>query len=173
MHNVSGYRKKIVVLLAVAVLGSAAVMAVSPRSTNDEEKLHDSKSSISSLFTNDANFLSAHNNNTAGDELYSKLIISIVFVVVLGIAAIYVSKRLLPKARLSGKEMKIIETVHIGPRKAIHLLKIGNQSLLIGSTAENITKLADVTSVFFQREDTFAELPMRETDDNSGIKSDL
>ena len=66
--------------------------------------------------------------------------------------------------------MKIIETVHLGPRKAIHLLKISNQHLLIGSTAENITKLADMTGVFLQSEDALAELPMRETDDNSGIK---
>ena len=66
-------------------------------------------------------------------------------VIVLGIGAIYLSKKLLPGlTNLSGKQIRIIETVHLGPRKAVHLLKIGGKQILIGSTNENITKLADV-----------------------------
>jgi flagellar biogenesis protein FliO len=45
---------------------------------------------------------------------------------------------------MSGKQIRIIETVHLGPRKSVHLLKIGDKQILIGSTNENITKLADV-----------------------------
>ena len=71
---------------------------------------------------------------------------SVLLVIVLGAAAIYISKKLLPKiTRLPGKEIHIVETVHLGPRKTVHLLKIGGRKLLIGSTNENITRLADVT----------------------------
>ncbi|NIR11629.1 MAG: hypothetical protein GTN82_39950, partial [Candidatus Aminicenantes bacterium] len=70
----------------------------------------------------------------------------VVLVAVLGVAAVYASKKLLPKiTNLPGKEIHIAETVHLGPRKTVHLLRIGKQWLLIGSTNENITKLADVT----------------------------
>lgn len=80
-------------------------------------------------------------------ELFFKMMVSVLLVVGLGAAVIYVSKRLLPKITArSGKKIKVIETVYIGPHKAVHLLKIDNQCLLIGSTNETITKLADVTA---------------------------
>lgn len=172
-YSVSGYRKKIVVLLAIVTVGSAALMTVSSRLAGNEPKLENSKSKASSLFINDPNFSMAANNNYGGSEMFFKMILSIGLVVVLGIAAIYVSKKLLPHASLSGKRVRLIETVHLGPRKAVHLLKIGNQHLLIGSTAENITKLADVTGMFVQSEHTLADLSAQEADNNSRIKNDL
>lgn len=75
--------------------------------------------------------------------------VSVLLVISLGIAAIYASKRLLPKITNSpGRQIRVIETVHIGPRKSLHLLEIGNQRLLIGSTSESITKLADIHEAF-------------------------
>ena len=76
---------------------------------------------------------------------YFKMMLTVFIVIVLGIGAIYLSKKLLPGlTNLSGKQIRIIETVHLGPRKAVHLLKIGGKQILIGSTNENITRLADV-----------------------------
>ena len=80
-------------------------------------------------------------------ELFYKMMASVVLVVVLGAVAIYASKRVMGKiANLPGKRIKIVETAHLGPRKAVHLLRIGDRCLLIGSTNDNITKLADVTT---------------------------
>jgi len=168
---VSGYRKKIVVLLAIITLGSAALMVASPYLKGNESKLENSKTN--SLYVNDPNFSIAAKNNLGRSELFSKMVLSILLVVALGAAAIYASRKLLPHTGLSGKEMKIIETVHLGPRKSVHLLKIGGRRLLIGSTAENITKLADVTDVLGQNEGTFADLSAQEADSNSRIKNDL
>jgi len=79
-------------------------------------------------------------------ELFFKMMFSVVLVLVLGAAAVYMSKKVLPRiTNLPGKEIRILETAHLGPRKAVHLLRIGNQRLLIGSTNESITMLADVT----------------------------
>ena len=155
------------------MVGSAALMVISTRLAGNEPKLEKSKLKANSLFINDPNFSMAANNNLGGSELFFKMILSIVLVVVLGIAAIYVSRKLLPHTGLAGKEMRIIETVHLGPRKAVHLLKIGNHHLLIGSTAENITRLADVTDVFVQDEDILADLSAQEADNHSRIKNDL
>ncbi len=59
---------------------------------------------------------------------------------------VYVSKKLLPKiSNLPGKQIRVIETHHLGPRKSIHLIAAGSRRLLIGSTSETITMLADVT----------------------------
>ena len=71
-------------------------------------------------------------------------------VVLLGVAAYYVTKKLLPKLAVTqGKNISIIESVHLGPHKQLHLIRIGEgRKLLIGSTTENINTLADVTETF-------------------------
>jgi len=166
---VSGYRKRIVMLLVIVAVSSAALMVISAQSASNEPKLENSRSKDKSLFENDPNFSMAAMNNIGGKELFFKMILSVLLIVALGIVAIYASKKLLPHTGLPGKEMRIIETVHLGPRKTVHLLKIGNQRLLIGSTAENITKLADVTDVFPQSENALTNLSSQEVDNDSRI----
>ena len=79
-------------------------------------------------------------------EFFYKMLLSILVVIGLGIAVVYVSKKLLPKiSNLPGKQIRVIETHHLGPRKSIHLIAAGSRRLLIGSTNDRITMLADVT----------------------------
>lgn len=93
-------------------------------------------------------------------ELFLKMMAAVLIVVALGIAAIYVSKKYLPKiTNLPGRRIHVVETVSLGPRKALHLLQIGHQTLLIGSTSEGITALADVT-------DAVTRLSSEEAEDN-------
>jgi flagellar biosynthetic protein FliO len=157
--SVVRYRKKIVVFLITVTLGSGVLLVCSARPATDGTELENSpvlaspqvraKSKVGSLFANDPNFSSRPDGSAGNQELFFKMMLSVLFVVALGAAAIYVSKKFLPKiTNLSGKEIRIAETVHLGPRKAVHLLEIGNRRLLIGSTNENITRLADLTSAF-------------------------
>lgn len=86
-------------------------------------------------------------------ELFFKMMASVLLVVVLGVVAVYASKRVMGKiSNLPGKKIKIIETAHLGPRKAVHLLRIGDRCLLIGSTNDNITRLADLTTEIVMQE---------------------
>lgn len=102
-----------------------------------------------SLFARDPNFATKSSYGLGRQELFVRTMLAVVFVIVLGAAAIYVSKRLLPKiANRPTKEIRIVETVHLGPRRAVHLVQVGNRRFLIGSTNENIRKLAEVTSGF-------------------------
>ncbi len=147
--SVVRYKKKIVVFLITVALGSSALLVCSARSATDGTELKNSKSKAGSLFANDPNFSGRPDGSTGNQELFFKMMVSVLFVVAMGAAAIYVSKKFLPKiTNLSGKEIHIAETVHLGPHKAVHLLEIGNRRLLIGSTNENITRLADLTSAF-------------------------
>jgi flagellar biosynthetic protein FliO len=78
-------------------------------------------------------------------NLFPRMILSLVLVMGLGVAAFFLSKKVLPRvARGSAKEIRIVETVYLGPRKALHLVEIGHRKLLIGSTSESITPLATV-----------------------------
>ena len=99
-----------------------------------------------SVFGNDPNFAGKLGYNPGGG-IYYRMMLAVLIVVVLGAAAIYVSKKLLPRiTNLPGKEIRVVETVHLGPKKAVHVLEVGSRRLLIGSTSENVTKLADITS---------------------------
>ncbi len=86
---------------------------------------------------------------SGGREFFYKMLVSILIVALLGTGVVYVSRKLLPKAaNLPGKQIRIIETHHLGPRKSIHLISSGSRRLLIGSTSETITMLADVTDSY-------------------------
>lgn len=86
------------------------------------------------------------NTDTSVGELSTKLLLAILIVVVFGAAAIYLSKKVLPKfTNLSSRHIQVVETVHLGQRRNLHLIKVGGQEILIGSTNENINRLVDVT----------------------------
>ncbi|MHC4641328.1 MAG: flagellar biosynthetic protein FliO [Planctomycetota bacterium] len=132
--------------LVIAIIVGALLVVCLDQSTADEQKTTDSKFKAGFLLAGDPNFTAGANNGFGNQELFFKTMFMVVLVAVLGVAAIYASKKLLPRiTNLPGKEIHVAETVHLGPRKTIHLLRIGGQWLLIGSTNENITKLADVT----------------------------
>lgn len=82
----------------------------------------------------------------AEGEIFYKMLLSVVVVIVLGVAVVYVSKKVLPRfTHISGKQIRVIETTHIAPRKGLHLVEVGSRRLLIASTNEQITMLAEVT----------------------------
>ena len=87
------------------------------------------------------------------------MMLCILLVAGLGVGMLYVSKKVLPKVtNAAGKEIRIRETAYLGPRKALHLVEIGNHKLLIGSTNDSITALADMT-------DTWLDVSKQEPED--------
>ncbi len=81
-----------------------------------------------------------------GREFFYKMLASVLLVIALGVGAIYVSRKLLPRiTNLPGKQIRVVETAYIAPHKGIHLIQAGTRRLVIASTNETITMLADVT----------------------------
>lgn len=142
---VERYKKTIVTVL-VAVLAAGAVVVLCSEGSGSEGREGLSNKLSSGIF-DDSNFPGRKDERFGSGELFYRMILAILLVVVLGVAAIYVSKRLLPKiTTLPGKEIRIVETVHLGQRRAIHLIEAGGRRIMIGSTNEAITKLAEVGS---------------------------
>jgi flagellar biosynthetic protein FliO len=147
----TGFRKKIIVCCVTVILGCSVLLVCSAKSATEATELKNSESKSNSLFENDTNLLKSTEKESGTRELFFKFMVSVLFLAALGVGGIYISKRFLPKiSNLSGKEIRVVETIHLGPRKAIHLLEIGERRFLVGSTNENITKLADLTSAFTQ-----------------------
>jgi len=139
------FKRKFAAFLAVTVLAAAALTVCAAQSANNTQKpLFDNSRP---LFENEPNFAAGPYAQADTSKLMLKMTLAVLIVVGLGVTAIYVSKKVLPKiTNLQGKEIHILETTHLGPRKAMHLVKIGNhRRLLIGSTNDSITTLADLT----------------------------
>lgn len=155
----AAYKKKFVVFIAAAALVGGALAPCFAQS----QPAKDPQLSINTsagLFSADPNNTILPAEDIGRGELFFKMIQAVLLVAVLGVGAIYFTKKFLPKITNSpGKKIHIAETVCLGPRKNLHLLKIGDRRLLIGSTSENVTMLADVTQA----------LSEQQTDDNPGM----
>jgi flagellar biogenesis protein FliO len=78
-------------------------------------------------------------------DLFRQFATAIGFVLVLGVGAFYVSRRLGPRWSASrGRNLRIIETIGLGPHRHIHLLEVEGRRLVIGSTAQTIGLIAEL-----------------------------
>lgn len=150
------FKKRIIPLLAAIALGGGLLVVCSGQPASDEAQRDNQASEPNRLHArtdSDGGSLFGYDPNSSGglsydpdSGIYSSLVRAVLFVVVLAVVAVYASKKLLPKiTNLPGKEVRVIETVYLGPRRAVHVLEVGNRRFLVGSTNENITKLADIT----------------------------
>ena len=75
-------------------------------------------------------------------ELASKTAI----VVALLYGVLWVARKLSNKAALApgGAGILLLHTVHLGPGRSVHLLSVGGRTVLVGSTSQQVSFLADV-----------------------------
>jgi flagellar biosynthetic protein FliO len=96
-------------------------------------------------FLSDSDSTGLDNVNLDNGGLVLRMLLAVGIVIVLGGGALYVSKRVLPRvAHAGGREIRVVETTCLGPRKALHLVEVGGQRLLIGSAGDSITMLSTV-----------------------------
>lgn len=69
--------------------------------------------------------------------------LSLAAIVGLAVGFLYLMRRIVPLPR-GGRSMRIIESVSLEPRRAIHLVKVGNRHILIGSTEGGISRIAEL-----------------------------
>ena len=155
--NVVAFKKKVVLFLVMVALGGG-VLAVCCAQTTVSESSKELFGNSGGLFASEPNFSVGSDESFNTRELFFRMMLSVLFVVVLGIALVYVLKRFGGRITgLPGKRIRVVETVALGPRRTVHLVEVGDRRLLIGSTNENITMLADVT-------DALSNLSNRQTD---------
>ena len=140
-------KKKIAVLCLLIVAAGGWLGLASQRADTPVEQSQ--KVAPNESFLTDPNLSSPAQLGLGNKELFLKMMSSIGLVVALGAATLYVSKKVLPKVTNGpGKKIRILETTHLAPRRALHLVEVGNQRLLIASTNESITTLAHLNDVW-------------------------
>jgi len=144
------FRIKTLVFLTAILLCSGAAFVCSAAQSSADDNVESLMNQSFPLQNNQPKLtVGSDTNNIGAGGLFYKMMLMVLMVIFLGVAVMYLSKKLLPKLNLPGKRIQVTETVHLGPRKSIHLVKVGRKTLLIGSTNENISSLADVTDQIF------------------------
>ncbi len=78
--------------------------------------------------------------------LLGQSLAAVLVVLVLGGVALFVAKRFLPRLGVGqGRRISILETVYVGPRKSLHLVEIGDRTLLLAGTRERLSLVTDLT----------------------------
>ncbi|HPS54851.1 MAG TPA: flagellar biosynthetic protein FliO [Sedimentisphaerales bacterium] len=159
--------KFVIFLMTMLCLTECPICVSEPNSPQSSEAIAPQSTSVNNSNNSwqfDPNSTWSFPKSTDNNELFSSAVKAIIIVIILCVAIIFISKKLLPKiSNLRGRRIQIIETVHLTQRKSLHLIKIDNLQLLIGSTNENITKLAELTDLL---NNTF-ELQISDIEENN------
>ncbi len=78
-----------------------------------------------------------------------KMISALAVVVICVYVGLYLLKRLTGKrsgAALKNDVLEVLQTTHLGPRKTISLVKVGNRSVLVGVTEQQISTITELDS---------------------------
>ncbi|MEW6560358.1 MAG: flagellar biosynthetic protein FliO [Pseudomonadota bacterium] len=65
----------------------------------------------------------------------------LVAVIAVFVAALWLLKRLQPGSRASSGPMRVLSTLHLAPRERLLLVQVGEQQLLLGSSAQGLSCL--------------------------------
>jgi len=151
----NGNGKKIAALCLLLVVGGGWA-GLASRYTGRMEQAR--AAAGANALRSDPNSTAVSNAGLENGGLLLRMLLSVGIVIVLGVVALYLSKTVLPRmAHPAGREIRVVETTYLGPRKALHLVEVGGQRLLIGSTGESITMLTSVG-------DPWLDLPKQQVD---------
>jgi flagellar biogenesis protein FliO len=136
-------KKRVTLLALLALMGCGVAVCVSRAQSNAPAK----QAATAYYGYGDANQSTPiPPQNSSTSETLRTLMISIVVLIVIGTAAIYAAKKWLPKIGLAkGKNIAVMESVQLAPNRAVHLIQVGSQRFLVGSSNESVRMLADVT----------------------------
>jgi len=137
----NGNRKRIVALCLLLIVGGGWAGLASQYTG----RVKQAQAAGPNSFLNDPNSATLPSIGLDDNTLVVRMMIAVGIVIALGVAALYVSKRVLPRmAHPAGREIHIVETTYLGPRKTLHLVEVGGQRWLIASAGDNISMLAPV-----------------------------
>jgi len=141
--------KKMMGFLCLLLVGCGGWITLAARPGGGAGGIEPETLCASSLILSDPNSPPSPSLTLGNGELFLKMMLSVGLVIGLGGAALYLSKRVLPRVtHAPGKEIHILETAYLAPRKALHLVEVGGQRLLIASTSDRVTMLAPVNEAW-------------------------
>jgi flagellar biosynthetic protein FliO len=62
-------------------------------------------------------------------------------------AAVVVKRWTNGTVRINDRKMQVVETLTLNPKRALHIIRVGDQSFLIGATDQNITLIQELEPI--------------------------
>jgi len=115
---------------------SALASRSDPSEANDAHTTEDDAAGTP-MFSDDTDFLQG--------QLWRQFFYMVGFVALVGMGAWLVCRKLGGGSVGGGRTIRIGETVRLGPRKSLHLIRVGSKTLLVGATGDQLSLLADVS----------------------------
>jgi flagellar biogenesis protein FliO len=101
-----------------------------------------------SIFTRDPNVTFGTDQQFETSGMFWRMMLAVLMVLVMGVAAYYMSRRLGGRIiNLPSRQIRLVETLYLGSRKALHLIKVGDRSILVATTPTAVTRIADLDQV--------------------------
>ena len=98
-----------------------------------------------SALTRDSNLTLGTDQQFDTSGMFWRMMLAVLLVLALGIAAFYASRKLGGRIiNLPSRQIRLVETFYLGSRKTVHLIKVGDRSILVGTTPTTITAIADL-----------------------------
>ena len=146
-------KKRIVllaVLLVLCIAGQALLLpSFGTETIGDSLSISMEQKQIGELTDTNGIFSSSNSNPETGSlqgRLIQQLFLMIGLVGLIGVGAWFFCKKIACNWTTGkGRTITVTETVSLGPRKLIHIVRVGSKQYLLGSTPENIRLLAEVT----------------------------
>lgn len=95
----------------------------------------------------------------------------ILVILVVGAVGIVLVRKIGPKLGAvggKGREISVIETIYLAPRKTLHLVQVGGRRFLLAGSRESTTMLSEVTQAF----DEILKSKSDAGDEKKDVKSD-
>ncbi|RKX20833.1 MAG: flagellar biosynthetic protein FliO [Candidatus Zixiibacteriota bacterium] len=142
MNKINSNRRMLVTVAVIVFTAVVGLMFINTGKANAE---------LIGMNNADGTVSESDNNQLATSVVPSLLKIISALVIVL--VAIYLSVYLLKKTmgkKFSGNKsldsLEVIETTYVAPKKTISLVRVGNKSVLVGVTEQNISMLTELTT---------------------------
>ena len=91
----------------------------------------------------------ARDDDSGAARLPYQMLAYTLIILLLGGVGLFLVRKVLPRiASRAGKSVSVIETVYLGPKKALHLLQVGTQRFLVAGTRDQVALLGEVTTAF-------------------------
>ncbi len=132
-------------LITVAVIVFTAVIGLMFINTGKAD------AELIGMKNTDGTVSESDNNQLATSVVPSlmKIISALVIVLIAIYSSIYLLKKTMGK-KFSGNKrldsLEVIETTYVAPKKTISLIRVGNKSVLVGVTEQNISMLTELTT---------------------------
>ena len=80
-------------------------------------------------------------------KMAAQALASLVVVVVVAVGSLLIARRFMPAGgRRSGATLAVVETTVVGPKKSLHVVRVGARTFLVGCGVSEVRLLADVTA---------------------------